>query len=532
MSRSLQPSGSGIVYLVGSGPGDPGLITVRAAELLRTCDVVVYDALANPVLLNDLRSDCQQIYVGKRAAHHSMTQQQINAVLVEQGLAGMRVVRLKGGDPFVFGRGGEECEALLAAGVKFEVVPGITAAIAAAAYAGIPITHRDFNSSFTLVTGHERDDALRDPQAQLRTPGSGGGTDAIDYAVLAKLPCIAFYMGVKSLSRISSRLIENGMSSDTPVAVIQWGTHPTQRTVTGTLQTIAKVVEDAGIAAPAITLVGKVVELRQNLSWFESRPLFGKTVLVTRTRDQASELSSRLTELGARVIEAPTIDIVPAENQAEVEQAIADAKSFDWIVFTSANGVRKTRELLDRLGLDVRALGQAKIAAVGESTAAAVREALSLRPALIPKRELADALADELLSQNEIDGKKFLLLRADIARPTLAQRLRDGNANQVKDVAIYQTRIADRLPDNALAALDSGAVDIVTFTSASTATNLAALLGDDYRTRLGKSRCVSIGPLTSQAITSLGLTVAAEAARPDLDSMIDCMLATALDSTK
>src|SRR4051794_7563387 len=297
----------GIVSLVGAGPGDPGLLTLRGAELLARADVVVYDYLANPQLLAHCRPGAERIYVGKKAASHSMTQEQINALLVEHGKAGKRVVRLKGGDPFVFGRGGEECEALAAAGIAFEVVPGITAALAAPAYAGIPVTHRDFNSSFTFVTGHEKEEEYKDAQAKNRTPGAGASD--LDWFAIAKLPCIAFYMGVKSLPRICQKLVEHGMSPDMPAATIRWGTTPRQRTVTGTVATLPERVAAAKLGPPALTIIGHVVELRATMNWFERRPLFGQTVVVTRTRQQASELTDRLTTLGASILEAPTIEL-------------------------------------------------------------------------------------------------------------------------------------------------------------------------------------------------------------------------------
>src|SRR5688572_20780243 len=326
----------GSVHLVGAGPGDPGLITVRGRELLEQADVVVYDALSDPRLLAHAPR-AEHVYVGKRAAAHSFTQEQINALLVEHGGAGKRVVRLKGGDPFVFGRGGEECEALRDAGIAFEVVPGVTAAIAAPCYAGIPVTHRDFNSSFTLITGHEKEEQYQDPRSHRRQ--SPGSASDIDWTSVAKLPCIAFYMGVKSLPRITAKLIEHGIDASTPAACIQWGTTPRQRTVVATVATLAQAVEEANITPPAMTIIGKVVTLRDTLNWFERRPLFGHTIVVTRTRHQASELTKQLEALGAGVIEAPTIEISPPRDPSHVDQALARLHEYDWIIFTSVNGV-------------------------------------------------------------------------------------------------------------------------------------------------------------------------------------------------
>src|SRR5882757_4581130 len=325
-----------IVWLVGAGPGDPGLITVRGAQLLERADVVVYDYLANERLLSYCpQAEC--IYVGKKAASHSMTQDQINALLIEKGKAGKRVVRLKGGDPFIFGRGGEECLALAAAGLRFEVVPGITAAIGAPAYAGIPVTHRDFNSSFTFITGHEKEEEYKDPQALQREAASGASD--LDWSVIAKLPCVAFYMGVKSLPRICAKLIEHGMPPDMPAATIQSGTTPHQRTVVGTIGNLPQRVSEAKVTPPAMTIIGRVVSLRETMNWFERRPLFGQTIVVTRTRQQASDLTERLAALGANVIEAPTIELHRPDEFSGVDEALSKIESFDWVVFTSANGV-------------------------------------------------------------------------------------------------------------------------------------------------------------------------------------------------
>jgi uroporphyrinogen III methyltransferase/synthase len=508
-ARSLlhPPAATGTVYLVGAGSGDPGLITVRGMELLQRADVVVYDALANPLLLKHC-PQAQPIYVGKRAASHSMTQEQINAVLIEHGKKpGNRVVRLKGGDPFVFGRGGEECEALFDAGIKFEVVPGITAAIAAPAYAGIPVTHRDLNSSFTFLTGHEKEEQYKDDQAKTREAGAGSD---VDWKSIARLPCIAFYMGVKSLPRISASLIENGMSPDTPAATIQWGTHPTQRTIVGTVATLPALVAKAKITPPAMTIIGQVVKLREKLNWFETRPLFGQTIIVTRTRDQASELSQQLADLGANVLEAPTIELVPIDDPAIVSTPLNDGP-WDWLIFTSKNGVSCTKQKLFEAGLDVRAFGSAKIATVGEATAAAVRDELGLKVDLCPEEFVAEALADALSSTDGIRGKRFLLFRAEIARTVLIERLNAGCAATVRDVAIYQTKSPDALLPEVTQALANYTVQWITFTSSSTAKNFVALLGPDYKNQLAGIRLASIGPITTATVKELGLSPAVEA---------------------
>lgn len=511
----------GKVWLVGAGPGDPGLLTLKGAKLLAQADVVVYDYLANPRLLVHC-PDAQKVYVGKKAASHSMTQADINALLVEHGLAGKKVVRLKGGDPFIFGRGGEECLALAEAGVPFEVVPGITAAIAAPAYAGIPVTHRDFNSSFTFITGHEKEEEYKDPEAKARESASAAGSSDLDWASIAKLPCLAFYMGVKSLPRICAKLIEHGMPADLPAATIRWGTRPEQQTIAATVGTLADAVAAAGLKPPALTIIGQVVSLREQLNWFENRPLFGKTILVTRTRQQASELSSQLEDLGANVIEAPTLELRPPADQSAVDAALQGASGFDWIVFTSANGVAATKARLIAIGLDVRAFGGAKIAVIGEATGAAVREQLGLRVDLCPPQFVAEALVEELEKQG-IAGKRFLLLRADIARPLLRERL-EKVAARVLDVAVYETAILPALPPEVMEALDAKQIHAVTFTSSSTAENLATLLGPDYQQKLAGVQIVSIGPITSATLRKLGLPPAIEAKTFNIDGLVTAML--------
>ena len=513
----------GTVALVGAGPGDPGLITVRGKQLLEAADVVVYDALSSPRLLRHAPT-AEHIYVGKLAARHSMTQEQINALLVEQGQAGRRVVRLKGADPFVFGRGGEECEALRTVGVPYVVVPGITAAVGAAAYAGIPITHRDFNSGFTLLTGHEKEEAYRDDEAKARDKAAGSSD--VDWAAIAKLPCVAFYMGVKALPRITARLLEHGMSPDTPAATIQWGTTPRQRTVTATVATIVDAVKTAAIGAPAITIIGRVVSLRETLNWFETRPLFGQTVVVTRTRDQASELTEQLEALGANVLEAPTIETFASNNTA-VDDALRSLQFGPGnvsVVFTSANGVRATKQRMVALGLDARIFADVRISVIGEATAAAVRELLFISPDTVPPVPVAEALADLLLARGEVDGRRFVLFRADIARPILVDRLRAADALSVEDIAVYETKPAAALPPEVVEAVDTGRVDWVTFTSSSTAKNFATLLGPDYAAKLANVKTASIGPVTSETLRSLGLPVTVQAETAGVAALVASLL--------
>ena len=485
--------------------------------------MVVYDYLANPLLLAHCRPGVEAIYVGKKAASHTMTQAEINALLAAQGQAGKRVVRLKGGDPFVFGRGGEECEALAAAGVAFEVVPGITAALAAPAYAGIPVTHRDFNSSFTFITGHEKEEEYKDPDSRRREPAVGSSD--LDWASIAKLPCIAFYMGVKSLPRICRKLIDHGMAPDMPAATIRWGTTPRQRTVVGTVATLPDRVAEAKLAPPALTIIGRVVSLRETMNWFERKPLFGQTVVVTRTRQQASDLSNRLTTLGARVIEAPTIELQPPGEWTGVDDALSRIDQYDWVVFTSQNGVTFTKQRLAEIGRDARAFAHAKIAAIGDATAAAIRRELFLNVDLCPENFVAEALADTLAQKNEIRARRFLLLRADIARPVLRERLQQGGAAEVRDVPVYETKPAKSLPPPLLDALAAGEITWLTFTSSSTAKNFTTLLGPAYAGKLAGVKIASIGPVTTATLRELGLEPTVQAETFDVEGLVRAMTA-------
>jgi uroporphyrinogen III methyltransferase/synthase len=521
-----------MVYLIGAGPGDEGLITVRGAQLLAESDVIVYDALANVRLLDRCRADAERIYVGKKASAHSLTQEQINALLVEKALAGKSVARLKGGDPFIFGRGGEECEALAREAIRFEVVPGITAAIAAPAYAGIPVTHRDFNSSFTLITGHEKEQEYQDPAAVARATEMPAGASDLDYSALAKLPCLAFYMGAKSLPRICKRLIDHGMAASMPAAIIERGTTPRQRTIVGTVETLPALAEAAKIGPPALTIIGRVVELRQSMSWFESRPFFGQTIAVTRTRQQASDLTRTLGELGASVIEAPTIELAPPGEWSEVDEAIDRIGQYDWVIFTSANGVEFVRHRLLETGRDARAFHGVKIAAIGDATAAAIRDGLCLRVDLCPESFVAEALADALVAGKHVADRRFLLLRADIARPLLAERLAQGGAAEVSDISVYHTRPATSLPPALLAALDAGELSWITFTSSSTARNLVALLTPAQRQKLAGIRLASIGPITTRTLQELGLTPTVQAETYNIPGLVKSMLLAVSEASR
>lgn len=480
------------VFLVGAGPGDPGLLTRRGGELLATAEVVVHDRLANPALLDLAPPDALLVSVGKAPGNVEMDQDGINAVLVEHGVAGKRVVRLKGGDPFVFGRGGEEAEALAAAGVPFEVVPGITSAIAAPAYAGIPVTHRGLSTHVTVVTGHE------DP--------AKGRTD-VEWEALARAGgTLVILMGASRVGDVAARLVAGGLAPDTPVAAVRNGTRPDQHTVRATLATIA----DVGVRAPSAIVVGAVAAL--DLAWFETRPLFGKRIVVTRAREQASELRVRLEALGAEVLELPAIRVEP------IDFTLPALDGYSWLVFTSANGVRAFFERgLDAAGLDARALGGVRLAAIGPGTAAAL-EARGLRPDLVPERFVAESLL-EGFPEPGTPGERVLLARAEQARDVLPEGL--GERGYVVDVlAVYRTVPAE--PDPALVErVRAGGVDAVTFTSSSTVTNFVDAVGPIPDPR---PVVVSIGPVTSATARELGVPADAEATEHTIDGLVQTVL--------
>lgn len=518
MNAKLKKS-CGKVCLVGAGPGDPGLITVTGLKLLRNCDVVVFDALANPVLLAEAPDNAQRIDVGKRAKHHKLTQDQTNQLLVDLAREGKNVVRLKGGDPYLFGRGAEECAFLTRHGVKCDVVPGVTSGLAAPATAGIPVTHRKVASTVTIVTGHE------DPTK---------GETSVDYDGLAKLIArggtACFYMGVGRLQQIADSLADCGLPRSTPAAVVQWGTLPEQRTAKGTLDNIKAAVEQAGVSSPAIIVVGEVAAIDEpGLDYFTDRPLFGQRILVTRTRQQASELRLGLAELGAQVFEAPTLELVPpsAEDEARLNEAIDRIDENDWVLLTSANAVVVLAERLAALGRDARQLGRVQIAAVGDATTAALWEHLRLRSDFVPEQFSGEAMAKQFIAEREVEGRRCLLLRADIARPALPRLLVEAGAI-VNEAVAYQTQRPAALPDAVLEALREG-IDWVTFTSSSTVRHLVALLGDE-KSLLDGVKAASIGPITSQTLRELGIEVALESQTASVASLIQAV-ASATAST-
>ncbi|HEX3362307.1 MAG TPA: uroporphyrinogen-III C-methyltransferase [Solirubrobacterales bacterium] len=495
---------AGVVYLVGAGPGDPGLMTRRSLELIADADSIYYDRLIPTGALDGAREDAELIYVGKQPGVPSVPQEEIGERLIEAAKAGRSVVRLKGGDPFVFGRGGEEGEALRAAGVEFEVVPGVTAGVAATAYAGIPVTHRDDASAVAFVTGHE------DPEK---------AETALDWPALAAFPgTLVFYMGVKRLGENAASLIEGGRDPEQPAAAIERGTWPGQRTVTATLGTIAASVEREAIKAPALIVIGDVAARREDLHWLERRPLHGRTVVVTRARAQASGLAKTLRGLGAEVVELPAIRIEPLTRAEEARAAAKRIGDYDVICLTSPNGVKLLFEAIAEAGLDARALAGATVAAIGPGTARALA-AQGIVADVVPERFVAEALV-EVLEDVEVEGKRVLVARAAEARDVLPDALRERGAD-VDVVALYET-VREAPDEKEIVAAQ--AADYVTFTSSSTVKNLTAALGDRFP---AAARIVSIGPVTSETVREAGLEVAVEAGRHDVDGLLDALLADA-----
>lgn len=484
--------GAGKVFLVGAGPGDPGLITLKGLECLGAADVVVYDRLAAPGLLDAARPDAELIYCGKSPGHHELAQDQINRLLVEKAKEGKIVCRLKGGDPFVFGRGGEEALELHRHGLPYEIVPGVTSAIAVAAYAGIPVTHRGIATSFAVVTGHE---APSKPETQVQWQKLATAVDTL-----------VILMGVGNLWQIVAGLTSGGRPADTPVAIVRWGTLPEQTTLVSTLGQIVQDAATAGVAPPAAIIIGEVAALRPKLAWFDNRPLFGRRGLVTRTRQQASELSALLRQEGAIAIEMPVIQIVPPDSWEPVDRALEAMESFDWLVFTSANSVTALTDHLAALELDIRALKGPRIAAIGPKTAAAATAA-GLRVSLCPEEYVAEALLEALAAEG-LESKRILLLRAAQAREILPQRAAAAGA-EVVVAAVYQTLPVETLDPEALRTLEQGEVDFVTFASSSTVTNFAQALGQERARALLENVCVAcLGPITAATARELGLTPA------------------------
>ncbi len=489
----------GTVYLVGAGPGDPRLITLRGMELINRADVIIYDFLANPELLASVRNGTELIYVGKQASRHELPQGDINALLVEKARRKEIVVRLKGGDPFVFGRGGEEVEALAEAGIPFEVVPGVTSAIAAPAYAGIPLTHRDHASTVAFITGHEDEKKTE---------------STINWKYLATaVDTLVFLMGIRNLPEITRRLIEHGRDPDTPASVIQWGTLPRQQVVTATLSALPAVAARAGIAPPGIILVGHVTRLREKLRWYEKRPLFGKKIVITRAAHQSARLGSLLGAMGAEVIYVPTIQVEKIMPNEPLSRAIDAIGTFDYIIFTSVNGVTAFRDALFSAGRDARALHRAAVVPIGEATAEGLR-GMGVVPDLLPSRYTSEGIV-EVLKGRDLRGRRVLLPRAEEASDVIETFVEEkGGLCHV--VPVYRTGLPqDRgtLPAHA---------DVITFTSSSTVRNFIHLYGKDC---LDRSLIASIGPVTSETLKRAGLRVHMEAGKYDIQGLVDAILA-------
>jgi uroporphyrinogen III methyltransferase/synthase len=493
----------GKVYLVGAGPGDPGLITVKGQKCLAEADVVVYDRLLGESLLEKVRPGAERLYVGKAPGHPVLSQAEINRLLVEKGREGKAVVRLKGGDPFVFGRGGEEAEALAEAGIPFEIVPGVSAAVAAPAYAGIPLTHRQLASSFTVVTGHE------DPAREV---------SRLDWGKLARGDTLVLLMAVQNMPQIVEKLVAGGLSRKTPVAIVEQGTGPRQRTLVGTLDTIAARAEKARLRPPAVIIIGRVVQLRKKLRWFDNRPLFGRRILVTRSRQQASALSQLLAQHGAEAVELPTIALHPTDDGA-LEQAIASLEAYSWLIFTSVNAVDAFCEALSCNQQDARALQGLKLCAIGPATAADL-ERHGLKADYIPQEYTTAAIVSGL--KERASGEKILLVRAEGVSGEMVTGLA-GAGVEADQVAAYRTAAATEGAGRARQLLEKGEIDMVTFTSSSTVRGLAALLDDELRL-LDRVKVACIGPVTAATAKALGLSVDVMAREHTIPGLVQAIM--------
>ena len=497
----------GKVYLIGAGPGDPGLLTIKGRDCLARADVIIYDYLANPVLLGHARSDAERIYVGKSRGKHSLPQEEINQLLADKAGAGLIVARLKGGDPYVFGRGGEEASLLHQQNIPFEVVPGITAGFAAAAYAGIPLTHRDITTSLALLTGHER------PERKL---------SSLDWQKLATgLGTLIFYMGMTNLKLISEKLIEHGRAADTPVAVVQWATLPRQKTLTGRLDEIAEQVAKAQIDPPAVIIIGEVVRYREELRWYDNLPLFGRRFLITRPRAQAAAFVAMLQQQGAETICIPTIEIAEPEDWSACDQSLKQLAGYAGLILTSANGVDAFFKRLNSQGLDLRALAGIEIIAVGPKTALAI-EKHGLRPDLIPQDYRAEGVIEELLARG-VAGKRYLYPCTAIARSLIPDSLTGAGA-RVDAPVVYRTIAPQDKQEMIRHLLEAGELDAICFSSSSTFDNLQAMFGDELKKLQQETAFFSIGPLTSETIRKHGFAVELEPEKSTLEDFATAMV--------
>ena len=501
----------GICYLIGAGPGDPGLLTLKGRDCLERADVVIYDYLCNPLLLKFAPEAAEKIYAGKKAGAHTLSQEGINDVLVEKTRAGKSVARLKGGDPFLFGRGGEEAEALAAAGCRYEIVPGVSSALAGPAYAGIPVTHRSHNTALTIFTGHEdpsKPESTLDLEAIARTPGTK-----------------VMLMGVERLGPITTRLQAAGLDAQTPAALVRWATTGSQETLVGTLSNIADLAVKAGFKAPAIAVFGEVVRLREKLNWFESLPLFGQRIAVTRTRQQAGDLTARLRALGADAFELPTIRIEPPKDKRGFYELVVAAHSYDWLVFTSPNGVDAFFTAFYEIFRDAREIGGVRIAAIGPATAERVRS-YHLQVDVQPEKYVAEEILTELQKEVSVENLKFLLARAEGAREVLAEELTRLGAI-VDEAVAYRTVPETEDVSGGMKRFREEGADWITFTRSSTAENFAALklpLPAELKT-------ASIGPVTSKTMRKLGLDVDIEAKQHDIPGLVEAICRKAFSAT-
>jgi uroporphyrinogen III methyltransferase/synthase len=492
---------AGKVFLVGAGPGDPGLITVKGQKTLERADAVLYDHLANDRLLDLAPASAERIYVGKKRSAHEVPQTEIDAMMINRARQGKTVVRLKGGDPFIFGRGGEEIEALAAAGIAFEIVPGVTTPLGLAAYTGVPLTHREHTSAVTFVTGHS--------------------VEAIDWSKVGAADTIVLFMGLVNFPEIARELIRHGRSPETPAMVVRWATRPDQQSIAGTLADLPARIEQAGLKPPATIVIGEVVSLRDRFNWFEKLPLFGQRIIVTRDRRQSPMLAEPLEALGAETLFVPVIEIVDASESSSLDQAVANLPVYDWLIFTSANGVRHFVEALDRSPSDLRAL-RGKLCAVGPATAAALA-ALHLRVDVVPDEYVAEGLL-AALGGEKWQGKRVLLSRAAVARDVVPDALRERGA-LVDIVEAYRTVVPQDAAARAKEALKRHPTWIA-FTSSSTVKNWVAAAG---RESLDGVKVASIGPVTSRTARELGLTVMAEADPHTIEGLVDAIVKTQAD---
>jgi uroporphyrinogen III methyltransferase/synthase len=504
-------AGKGKVYLVGAGPGDPGLLTLKGKACIEKADVIIYDYLANRAFLDFAAQGAEQIYVGKKGGAHTMKQEEISKLIKEKAEAGLMVVRLKGGDPFIFGRGGEEAQELAEAGVSFEVVPGVTSAAAVPAYAGIPLTHRGYTSTVAFVTGHE------DPAKE--------ATDIPWDRLSTATGTLVFLMGVGNLAKIAEELMSHGRSRETPVAVIRRGTVAEQKTVVGTLRNIADRSEKAGIKPPAIILVGEVVKLRNELNWYETKPLFGRRIVVTRAREQASGFLAGLSELGAECIQFPTIQVVPPPSWSGLDRAVRHLENYQWILFTSVNGVRFFFERMAVYGEDARELKGILVGAIGPKTAEALR-GKGIEPDLVPDEYRAEAIV-EAMKVRGVKGKRVLLPRATKARAVLPLELVNMGA-LVDEIPAYQTVKPDEDRGRVREMLEKGAIDMVTFTSSSTVTNFKEMFkeyGEALKGWMDRVAVACIGPITAKTAEDYGFSVSLVPEAYTIDALTESIVA-------